>query len=88
MEEPVNRTIKHLAVGVGALLVAASLTGCRYSGYIDGDARTAATKGATYLKSQQLTDGSFEVAGLPRLRDARRGPRDRGQRADPAGMER
>ena len=60
-----NRTIKRIVVGAGALLIAASLTGCRYSGYIDGDARTASTNGAAYLKSQQLTDGSFEVAGFP-----------------------
>ena len=60
-----HTNIRRLAVTAGALLLVVAITGCRYSGFVDANARTASAGGAGYLKSQQLADGSFEVAGFP-----------------------
>ena len=42
-----------------------TLSGFRFTGFNDAAGRVAANKATTYLKSQQLADGSFEVAGFP-----------------------
>ncbi|MGZ4688009.1 MAG: prenyltransferase/squalene oxidase repeat-containing protein [Acidimicrobiia bacterium] len=60
-----HTNIRRLAVTAATLLLVVAIAGCRYSGFVDGNAKTASAGGATYLKSQQLADGSFEVAGFP-----------------------
>jgi len=57
--------IKRLAVPIGAVMLAAVLAGCQFSGFNDADAKASAGNGTTWLKSRQLPDGSFEVAGFP-----------------------
>lgn len=61
----VTTTIKRLGVTLGALLTVTTLAGCQFSGFLDADAKASAGSGTTYLKSQQLADGSFEVSGFP-----------------------
>lgn len=56
---------RRVTVSLGAVLLAGALAGCQYTGFFDADAKAAAGSGAAYLKTQQLADGSFEVAGFP-----------------------
>src|SRR4051794_21879806 len=56
---------KRLAVAVGALTLLPALVGFRYPGFNDTPGRATAAAATSYLKSQQLTDGSFERAGFP-----------------------
>jgi len=60
-----NHRKRRFTVTLGAALLAAALAGCQYTGFLDADAKSAAGNGATYVKSQQQADGSFEVAGFP-----------------------
>jgi hypothetical protein len=50
---------------VGAVCATLLLGAFRFSGFNDPQARSAAAAATTWLDGQQLTDGSFEVAGFP-----------------------
>ena len=50
---------------LGALCLVVALGACRYSGFGNVPVETGADKGVTWLKTQQQTDGGFEVAGFP-----------------------
>jgi hypothetical protein len=50
---------------IGALVAALFFGACRFSGFNDPQARATATSATQWLDGQQLTDGSFEVAGFP-----------------------
>ncbi len=45
--------------------VALSTSGYRFSGFPDTAGKTAANNATTWLKAQQQSDGSFELAGFP-----------------------
>jgi hypothetical protein len=57
--------IRRIAVAAGALLLVPALGAFRYPGFNDTTGRQTAAKATTWLKTQQLADGSFEVAGFP-----------------------
>ncbi len=46
------------------LCLVVTLGACRYTGYGDVGSQTATTKAVTWLKTQQQSDGGFEVAGF------------------------
>lgn len=56
---------KRLVVVSGALALVLALSGFRYSGFGDAEAKSSASSGSAYLKSRQLPGGSFETAGFP-----------------------
>jgi len=56
---------RRVAVIAGALALAFLASACRYTGWTDGPARAAGNDAVDWLKSQQLADGGFEVAGFP-----------------------
>ena len=47
-----------------ALVAALSVTGCKNTGFLDSANPPVITKAGTWLTSQQLADGSFEVGGF------------------------
>ena len=49
---------------LGALVLAVALSVCRFSGFGNAPVEASADKGVTWLKTQQQTDGGFEVAGF------------------------
>lgn len=57
--------LRKLAIAAGAVLLVPAVTAFRYSGFNDTAARQTANRATTWLKTQQLADGSFEVAGFP-----------------------
>jgi hypothetical protein len=61
----VQPKLKKIAIAAGALLLVPALSGFRYTGFNDTAGRVAANRATTWLKTQQLADGSFEVAGFP-----------------------
>ena len=52
-------------VVLGALVLVITLGACRYTGYGDVASATATTKAVSWLKTQQQSNGGFEVAGFP-----------------------
>jgi prenyltransferase beta subunit len=50
---------------LGALCLIVALSACRFQGYGNAPVEASADKGVTWLKTQQQTDGGFEVAGFP-----------------------
>ena len=56
--------IRRLAVAAGTVVLVLALSGFRYTGFGDNGAKAKAQTATTWLKSQQLADGSFEVAGF------------------------
>jgi hypothetical protein len=61
----VHTNIRRLAVAAGTVVLVLALSGFRYTGFGDNGAKAKALAGTNFLKSQQLADGSFEVAGFP-----------------------
>ncbi len=52
-------------VVLGALCLVVALSACRFSGFGNAPVEASADNGVTWLKTQQQTDGGFEVAGFP-----------------------
>lgn len=57
--------LRRIAVAAGALLLIPALGGFRYTGFGDTAGRQTAARATSWLRTQQLTDGTFEVAGFP-----------------------
>ena len=60
-----NTHIKRTLSLVALTTVALSTSAYRYSGFADTAGKTAANNATNWLKSQQQSDGSFELAGFP-----------------------
>ncbi len=60
-----NRRLKQLASVAALTGIALTTTAYRYSGFTDTASKTAAASATTWLKNQQLADGSFELAFFP-----------------------
>ena len=52
-------------VVLGALCLVVALSACRFTGFGNPPVEASADEGVTWLKTQQQTDGGFEVAGFP-----------------------
>jgi hypothetical protein len=52
-------------VVLGALCLVVAVSACRFTGFGNAPVEASADKGVTWLKTQQQTDGGFEVAGFP-----------------------
>ncbi len=52
-------------VVLGALCLVLALSACRFQGYGNAPVESSADNGVAWLKTQQQTDGGFEVAGFP-----------------------
>ncbi len=50
---------------LSASALAIALTGCKWTGFNDPANPPVVSEATNWIKSQQLTDGSFEVAGFP-----------------------
>lgn len=59
-----HRRTRIAAVGT-AVVLAASLSACRVTGWGDAAARPVAASATAWIKTQQQADGGFEVAGFP-----------------------
>ena len=51
-------------VVLGALVLVVALSACRFSGFGNAPVEASADNGVAWLKTQQQTDGGFEVAGF------------------------
>jgi hypothetical protein len=60
-----HRNVKRIVAVVGAAALVPTLGAFRFTGFNNAAARAAAGGATTWLRTQQLADGSFEVAGFP-----------------------
>src|SRR5262245_51122688 len=65
LKRPSREWLRRIAVIATTCGLVATLSGFRYSGWKDTAAKTTAANATTWLKNQQLSDGSFETAGFP-----------------------
>jgi hypothetical protein len=63
-EDIVKTHTRPFAVAAGTLILVLALSGFRYTGFGDNGAKNKARAGTEFIKSKQLADGSFEVAGF------------------------
>jgi hypothetical protein len=56
---------KRAGVAVGVVVFAVGLSACRYTGFNNGPAKATGASAVNWLRTQQLSDGGFEVAGFP-----------------------
>jgi hypothetical protein len=57
--------VRRIAAVFAAVALVPALSAFRYTGFGNNGGRQAAASATTWLRSQQLADGSFEVAGFP-----------------------